>query len=179
MKQFLESDAFKEACMSSELQGELGDAAKDRFERLCIAMAGSFFQQVMEQAIIKTKMDVYSSINAAGINLPTRFQEIVMRNLLIAIALMASAAQAAPSGTLPAGHPICFDHYAQQDLSRAIEQKDQRMADWLFKNMKCARLAQETPYNEIEYDPYYYFSKVRIWFGDEPKVIFTKLPDQS
>lgn len=72
MKQVFESDAFKEACMSSELQGELGDAAKSRFESLCIAMAGSFFQQVMQQAIFQTKQDVYGSIQASGYNLPTR-----------------------------------------------------------------------------------------------------------
>ncbi len=73
MKDVFESDAFKDACMSSKLEGELGDAAKSRFEALCIAMAGSFFQQVMSQAIYQTKNDVYNSISASGISLTTRF----------------------------------------------------------------------------------------------------------
>lgn len=73
LKTLLESPEFKEACMGPGVESLLVDAGKDRFERLSIAMASTFFQQVMYQAMDKTKMDIAVALSSAGINVPIRY----------------------------------------------------------------------------------------------------------
>jgi hypothetical protein len=73
MKELLESPEFKEACMGPGTDTSLVEAGKDRFERLAIAMSGTFFQQVMLQAMHQTKMDINAALNSAGINVSIRY----------------------------------------------------------------------------------------------------------
>lgn len=73
INQILDSPEFKEACMGPGTDTLLVEAGKDRFERLAIAMSGTFFQQVMSQAMYQTKMDIGSALNSAGINVSIRY----------------------------------------------------------------------------------------------------------
>lgn len=73
LKLLLESPDFKEACMGPGTDTLLIEAGKDRFERLSIAMAGTFFHEVMYQAMYKTKMDMAAALSSAGINVPIRY----------------------------------------------------------------------------------------------------------
>lgn len=73
LKTLLESPEFKEACMGPGTDTLLVEAGKERFERLSIAMAGVFFQQVMHQAMYQTKMDITSALSSAGIDIPIRY----------------------------------------------------------------------------------------------------------
>ena len=73
LKKAYESEEFKIACLSSDLDGELNKAAQNRFEQLCIAMAGSMFQNLMNQAIFQIKQDIYSSLSASNVNINTRY----------------------------------------------------------------------------------------------------------
>lgn len=73
MKVVFESEEFKQACMSPGAESLLMQAGVDRFDRLCIAMAGVFFGQVMNQAMFTAKQDIYNAVQNAGLPITTRF----------------------------------------------------------------------------------------------------------
>ncbi|WP_396180189.1 hypothetical protein [Flavobacterium sp.] len=68
MKDVLESEEFRQACMGAGQESQLKDCALSRYDALAVAMAGVFFQRVMGEAMFQAKNDVYNSLQSAGIN---------------------------------------------------------------------------------------------------------------
>lgn len=73
MKVVFESEEFTQACASPGAESMLRQAGVDRFDRLCIAMAGVFFGQMMDQAMFTVKQDVYNAVQNAGLPINTRY----------------------------------------------------------------------------------------------------------
>lgn len=108
-----------------------------------------------------------------------------MRKIIAAaICLLAFQAQAANfqpghKGTLTEGHTFCYDDYAWRDMALAIDSKDDRMVNHLKDTQKCAQLTRDFEYTVLDYDPYYFYYKVRVWYQNNPYTIYTRLPNQS
>lgn len=105
----------------------------------------------------------------------------IIASIIIALAFQASAATlpAGHTGKLPQRHTICLDDYSWRDMALAIDTKDNQMSTYLFEQKKCYMTGPIYQYTVLDYDPYYYYYKIRIWVQGDPVIVYTRLPNQS
>lgn len=98
-----------------------------------------------------------------------------------ALAFQAQAANfpAGHKGTLHEGHTFCYDDYSWRDMALAIDTKDEQMINHLKEGKKCAQLTRDFEYTVLDYSPYYFYYKARVWQQGNPYIIYTTIPNQS